>query len=614
MSNIYLGGRFFLGMDYAGATVRFYEVGTTTPLSVCADKNLSVSLGSVITLDSHGSAVIFLPRDAKVVVTLKGAAIYTQDGGIVSSDTSSSNDNRVTNGSAEDNSDSDGVPDNWTVTTETGSTNTRVSTDQICGTYCFRSDDAGNGGGTWLHTPYIECSENEEFAWDVEFKASHVDVRIVFDILWYDANKNQLTGGSAKTTAYDDSATNPSAWTRYYGVVTPPAGATFCRPQIALCHSSAGANGKWAQFDGLNIGRPSAAHHLTTTGDILYADAANSPARFAIGAEGRELRAVGGLPVWSKAVPGYVFVDLGISNGTDADHDLNIEAGRCWDKNLEYVLDVGALTKQIDASFVEGANAGGMAPTVTKTGTFTTVGTAVTGAGTAFDTEFQVGDVLWSASKVEGRMITAITNGLYMTIESAFTTDVSVADDVKKNGLAPNCTYHVLLRHKDADGSVDVVFSTRTTPKADDTPAGFSETIYRRRCSIITDASANILPFTQKNNLFIHGSIIADGSWSASAVAYDMTLSIPYGALVIPMIVVRAIHLTAYSYILVYSQYQSEPVPTSALYDLIGDNRNSYVPQVLTDTAIIKMKASGGNASVYVNTYGWVDVGLLEGD
>lgn len=364
--NICPNGRVFLGPTYANGTLNFYDVGTSTPQTVYQDKNGATPHTQPISLDAYGSAIVFLTKDAKMVAkTPDAVTMFTQDGGLTPVTTSETGDNRVTNGSAEIDTDGDGIPDNWSVTGETDSTNQRVSSDQVHGAYCFKSTDGGSGGGTWLHNNYIEVSENEEIGYDYELNSSHANVRNVIDLLWYDKDKNQLAGGSAKTTILDDSATNPVVWTKYFGAVTPPATAVYCRPQIYLCHSSAASAGKWAEFDNIRLGNPTAAHFLTISGDLLYADSANSPARLAIGSEGLLLKSVGGAPKY--ALPdGYLF-GLTLSNDAgDTSHDINVTAGIACSADNDTGLVLSAeTTKQIDATWSAGDDAGGLSSSLT---------------------------------------------------------------------------------------------------------------------------------------------------------------------------------------------------------------------------------------------------------
>ncbi|NRA42492.1 MAG: hypothetical protein HRU21_09345 [Pseudomonadales bacterium] len=63
--------------------------------------------------------------------------------------------------------------------------------------------------------------------------------------------------------------------------------------------------------------------------------------------------------------------------------------------------------------------------TTNLTGTASSSGTAVTGSGTAFTTELSVGSIISNAAGDEFREVTAITDDTNLTVDSAFTTDLS---------------------------------------------------------------------------------------------------------------------------------------------------------------------------------------------
>lgn len=62
--------------------------------------------------------------------------------------------------------------------------------------------------------------------------------------------------------------------------------------------SGLGFNAAMGQIDGLLAARTKA---LTTTGDLLYASAANTPARLPIGTTNQVLTVVGGVPIWAPS-------------------------------------------------------------------------------------------------------------------------------------------------------------------------------------------------------------------------------------------------------------------------------------------------------------------------
>lgn len=200
---------------------------------------------------------------------------------------------------------------------------------------------------------------------------------------------------------------------------------------------------------------------FTAIGDILYGSAVSIASRLGIGSAGSVLTTDGSTPSWAtQGNPGQAYEvstdQTGLTArvhkdwiagfiptiGTDTDHDIDITAGEAADSGNTTKMIGGAMTKQIDATWATGTDAGLMATVTTQTGTYSTTGTAVSGTGSSFDTEFAVGDILYSATETIGRRITVVTDATNMTIESAFPSDVS-GDNVQKNGLAPDTTYYI---------------------------------------------------------------------------------------------------------------------------------------------------------------------------
>ena len=80
--------------------------------------------------------------------------------------------------------------------------------------------------------------------------------------------------------------------------------------QVLTRDSAAGGKVKWAN---------SPANTLTTTGDLYYASAANTPARLAIGATSSVLTVVGGVPAWSAGGGGMTVIASGTLSGASVD-------------------------------------------------------------------------------------------------------------------------------------------------------------------------------------------------------------------------------------------------------------------------------------------------------
>lgn len=311
---------------------------------------------------------------------------------------------------------------------------------------------------------------------------------------------------------------------------------------------------------------------------------------------------------------------LGTSNGTDADHDIDIAVGACMDSgNAEAMRNSAVIVKQADANWAAGTAVGGMPATVIKTGTFTTVGTAVTGSGTAFNTEFSVDDILHSDDKGAFRRITAIASAIAMTIETAFPTDVTVADTVKKNGLAPRASYHVHALWNPTTLTFGAGFDTRPDAVnllADAAVAAAGFTKYRRIGSVLTDANSNIVAFSQRGDEFLLSIPLAefvDPNPGTSRVT--KALSVPLGVPVTAIFSGALVDAsnTANTSLLFTSPDQADTAPSSSLFDLRigpGADRDGGEFRRRTNTSRqihYRLSASTADHTVLVTLHGWVD-------
>jgi hypothetical protein len=184
--------------------------------------------------------------------------------------------------------------------------------------------------------------------------------------------------------------------------------------------------------------------------------------------------------------------------------------------NLQNVSETCAIT-----SF----GAGGLEAIETLTGTYSTTGTAVTGVTSAFDTEFQVGDVLRSDTKVESRRITNIASAISMTLESGFSTDVGAGETVKRGGEAPNAWYFPYVIYNQGTSDVSSLLSTQPdTPN--NPPAGY--TFFRRVSAVRNDGSGNFKRFSQIGSRVVAGmgTILNQGS-ATTFTSVDASAAVP---------------------------------------------------------------------------------------
>jgi len=191
--------------------------------------------------------------------------------------------------------------------------------------------------------------------------------------------------------------------------------------------------------------------------------------------------------------PGYVWGFSRATNASDPNNDIDIGPGyaRSIDNTRDGRLSA-ALTKRLDAVWAQGTNAGCILQSGNLAGTITiTTDINVVGTGTAFLTDFVVGEPIQTQSG-QCRRVATITSNEAMTVESAWTS-AETAHTYKRGGKARNSCYRVFAIRKDSDGTVDIAASTRDTPV--DLPSGWS--VLQRIMFQLTDGAGNNRQFDQ---------------------------------------------------------------------------------------------------------------------
>jgi hypothetical protein len=236
---------------------------------------------------------------------------------------------------------------------------------------------------------------------------------------------------------------------------------------------------------------------------------------------------------------GYI-QGLNISNGTDTDHDIDIAAGRCKDSTGVYDLITSTgLTKQIDATWAAGTNAGGL-----DTGT-----------------------------------------------------------------VANSTWYYIWSIRKDSDGSTDVLFSTSATSPT--MPSGYT---YKRRIrgAVLTNGSANILGFFQKDNYFWWKTLTQDAALNNPGTSRVLTaVSSPPEMISMLTAVVAQIDANR-NYVDFVSPDCADNAPLGYMFDSYSSLSNRQEMQLLIKTdssSRIATRCSLSNASTYVSlhVYGFID-------
>ena len=209
-----------------------------------------------------------------------------------------------------------------------------------------------------------------------------------------------------------------------------------------------------------------------------------------------------------------------------------ITPGKCssWDGSESFET-TATMTADVNHDFNTGD--GGLPLFVTKTGTFSSVGTAIVGTGTLFTTEFKVGDVLHSTSNGHRRQIITISNDTSMVVSHAYPVNVS-GDAVIKAFNAPFGTLHAYLMYNSTLDTYRVGFDTQ--PNAEnlhvDTWCIANGFVPKRRIgSVVLNSSAQLDIFRSlETEGGIESRYVANIEDISGAISYQLVnVSVPSG-------------------------------------------------------------------------------------
>lgn len=194
------------------------------------------------------------------------------------------------------------------------------------------------------------------------------------------------------------------------------------------------------------------------------------------------------------SVPQNYISGLEISNGSDADHDIDIAVGQADDDaNAKYLTLASSFTKQIDATFAKGTNQGGL-----DTGT-----------------------------------------------------------------VANSTFYYFWIIEQDSTGDIDILISaSQTSPTM---PSGW--TAKRRiRGAVLTDGSANILGFRQKNENFRFDVLIQEINGAIGATTQQtLAISCPPG---FRADIIFTVYLNASGYFVIQESTDIDAAPSVSNFNL----------------------------------------------
>jgi len=231
-----------------------YIPGTTDDKVTHTNKDGSADNTNPVVFDARGEADIWFNGTYDLKLTDENdVLIWTiSDFGAGEDTVNYGNYNKVADGGFEDDTNGDNLPDQWATTAYptagSGAGVVVIDTgDQIEGANSLKFTSVGDGGG-YAESAFFEVTEASILYLAWRMKSSAADVRNLVEVIWYTNAQVSISTSSI----YDDSATNPTSWTKKTGNVTVVSAARYAKIRVTGCHSSDATTGStW--FDDVAI-------------------------------------------------------------------------------------------------------------------------------------------------------------------------------------------------------------------------------------------------------------------------------------------------------------------------------------------------------------------------
>lgn len=223
------------GQPGAGYKLFTYEEGTSTKKTTWTSLAKTGENTNPIILDANGEADVWIDGNYKFVLAPSTdtdpptSPVWTYDAVRSPLDPTTSVGTSIgdkpINGSFEDDTDADGIPDNWAVVEYTGGSVALDTTTSTYGESSLKFTSVGAGGGVISTSDYYEVEAGKTIGIRFSIISADADTLNKVQVNWYNASKVYLS----TSDAYNDGATNPTTWTRKYTSVTAPATAKFAK-------------------------------------------------------------------------------------------------------------------------------------------------------------------------------------------------------------------------------------------------------------------------------------------------------------------------------------------------------------------------------------------------
>lgn len=242
------------GNPVSGGSVDVFAPNTTTRVQSFSDSALTQVNTNPVPLSGSGRADIWVGTPVDIRVNDKDGDLVTNELGLNPANiVSGFNSGLVPNGSFELDTDSDDVPDGWTNdVNRSGSDNGLESGvgNTAAGSSSWRTSSTGNGGGELVTASPFEVNDFDDLRVEFVMRSTVAAVRNIVRVEWLDVSQALISN-----TDVLDSTANPTVFTRFNFLATPPAGARFANIRL-IGGESGGTIAGTTYWDNVNVFYP----------------------------------------------------------------------------------------------------------------------------------------------------------------------------------------------------------------------------------------------------------------------------------------------------------------------------------------------------------------------
>lgn len=221
------------GSPRVGYKLFTYAEGTSTKKNTWTDiTKLSANTNPII-LDSNGEASIWLDGNYKFVLAPPTdtdpptSPVWTVDNirSPIDPVTQQVTLTAPVNGSFETDTNADGIPDSWSISTYLGGSVLTDATTSSHGAISLKFSSVGAGAGVASTTSYYEVEAGQNITVQFSLISANANTENKVEVYWYNNTKTYLS----TTILYHNTASNPTSWTRYNYITPAPATAKYAQ-------------------------------------------------------------------------------------------------------------------------------------------------------------------------------------------------------------------------------------------------------------------------------------------------------------------------------------------------------------------------------------------------